>query len=74
MPKTPDLPFEWYETPNHHPFTLADFEDYCHKQGIEVREVHYLADTWRGRMLLRAGLRNLGADRVIARIARSGQP
>jgi len=70
MPKTPDLPFEWYETPNHHPFTLADFEDYCHKQGIEVREIHYRADTRRGRLLLHAGLRNLGADRAIARIAR----
>jgi homoserine O-acetyltransferase len=70
MPKTPDLPFEWYETPNHHPFTLADFEDYCHKHGIEVREIHFRADTWKGRLLLRAGLRNLGADRAIARIAR----
>ena len=70
MPKTPDLPFEWYETPNHHPFTLADFEDYCHKHGIEIREIHFRADTWRGRLLLRAGLRNLGADRAIARIAR----
>jgi len=70
MPKTPDLPFEWYETPNLHPFTLADFEDYCRKLGIEIREIHYIADTFPGRALLRSGMRNLGADRAIARIAR----
>jgi len=70
MPKTPDLPFEWYETPNHHPFTLADFEDYCSHQGIEILEIRHLAGTALGGFLLRAGLRHLGADRAIARIAR----
>jgi len=70
MPKTPDLPFEWYETPNHHPFTLADFEDYCRREGIEILEIRHLAGTALGGILLRAGFRHLGADRAIARIAR----
>jgi homoserine O-acetyltransferase len=70
MPKTADLPFEWFETPNLHPFTLADFEDLCRREGIEILEIRHLATTATGRLLLKAGLRNLGADRAIARIAR----
>lgn len=70
MPKTKDLPFEWYETPNLHPFTLEDFQAYCRENRIEILEVHERADSLLGKVLLRAGLRNLGADRAIVRIAR----
>ena len=70
MPKTRDLPFEWYETPNLHPFTLLDFRAYCGENGIDILEIHERSDSWVGRLLLKAGLRNLGADRAILRIAR----
>jgi len=70
MPKTKDLPFEWYETPNLHPFTLEDFQAYCRENRIEILEVHERADSLLGKVLLRAGMRNLGADRAILRIAR----
>ena len=69
MPKTRDLPFEWYETPNLHPFTLADFEDYCRTHGIDILESCEQCDSWIGKILLRMGLRNLAADRAIFRIA-----
>lgn len=72
MPKTRDLPFEWYETPNLHPFTLVDFEDYCRRHGIEILETHEQCDSWFGRLLLRMGLRNLAADRAILRVTRRG--
>lgn len=71
MPKTADLPFEWYETPNLHPFTLADFEDYCRIHRIHIQSIRDLADHWVGRVLLRSGWRNLGADRSIVRISRN---
>ena len=70
MPKTRDLPFEWYETPNLHPFTLADFRDYCERNGIEILEMRERTESVIGSLLLAMGLRNLGADRAIVRIAR----
>lgn len=71
MPMTRDLPFEWYETPNLHPFTLADFEAYCRTHGIRILETREQCDSWVGRLLLRMGFRNLAADRAIVRIARA---
>lgn len=74
MPKTADLPFEWYETPNLHPFTLEDFQELCHAEGIRILDLIPIADHAFGRLLVRTGLGNLGADRVIARISkRSGK-
>jgi methionine biosynthesis protein MetW len=36
MPKSSALPFEWYRTPNIHLMTIADFEQFCRAQGIEI--------------------------------------
>lgn len=38
MPRTPSLPYNWYNTPNIHLHTLRDFESLCHKEGIELLE------------------------------------
>ena len=38
MPVSDALPYEWYETPNVHHCTIADFEDLCRRIGIRVRE------------------------------------
>lgn len=70
MPMTRDLPFEWYETPNLHPFTLSDFENYCRLNGIEILETREQCDSWIGRILLRMGMPNLAADRAIVRVTR----
>jgi methionine biosynthesis protein MetW len=37
MPKSDELPFEWYDTPNVHLCTLADFEAFCHDLDIECK-------------------------------------
>jgi homoserine O-acetyltransferase len=38
MPLTPSLPAQWYDTPNIHLCTLADFEDLCRARGWQVLE------------------------------------
>ncbi|NDU86457.1 MAG: methionine biosynthesis protein MetW [Ferrovum sp.] len=38
MPKSPDMPYEWYDTPNVHLCTLQDFEALCARMGVQVIE------------------------------------
>jgi methionine biosynthesis protein MetW len=47
MPKSDDLPYEWFDTPNVHLCTLTDFERFCADHGIRVLE----------RLVLSGGLR-----------------
>ncbi len=71
MPKGGPLPFEWYETPNIHLFTLNDFLELCRVDGIAVREICALPGGPCSRALLALGARNLAAERVIVRIAKA---
>ena len=70
MPKGGALPFEWYDTPNIHLFTLNDFVDICRADGITLLNITCISDSVVGWMLVKMGLRNLGADRVLVKIAR----
>lgn len=48
MPKSPMLPYEWYDTPNIHLLTLADFEEFCRREGLRVeRRIALRYPTWR---------------------------
>ena len=38
MPVSEELPHQWYDTPNVHLCTLADFEDLCARLGAKIRE------------------------------------
>ena len=38
MPVSDSLPFEWFDTPNVHLCTVADFEQFCKQRGIPVIE------------------------------------
>jgi len=38
MPVSEELPYEWYNTPNVHLFTIADFDAFCVGHGIRVIE------------------------------------
>jgi len=38
MPVSPTLPYQWYDTPNVHLFTLRDFEAFCAGHGIRILE------------------------------------
>jgi len=36
MPKTADLPYEWYNTPNIHLVTIRDFERFCLEKNLKI--------------------------------------
>lgn len=36
VPVTASLPYEWYETPNLHFLSIADFRKYCKNRGIHI--------------------------------------
>lgn len=71
MPKSSSLPYEWYETPNIHLTTLKDFLDLCRAEGITVEEVVCIPGCPLERLMIMLGLTNLGADRVLVKIARA---
>lgn len=70
LPVSRQLPFEWYDTPNIHCITLKDFRALCEKEGLEIRELRAESRRPLGRLFCALGLTNLGASRVIARVAR----
>jgi methionine biosynthesis protein MetW len=45
VPVTPALPYEWFNTPNLHFLSLLDFEDYCAKRGITVKQKIFISDS-----------------------------
>jgi methionine biosynthesis protein MetW len=51
-PKSPALPFEWYDTPNIRVLSIKDFHDYCRKEKIKVVQERYQI----GRRWLRSDL------------------
>lgn len=38
-----DFVYTWYETPDVHPLSIRDFEDYCKIKGIRIVKAYYLA-------------------------------
>ena len=43
MPVSENLPYAWYDTPNVHLCTIADFEDFCARRAIHIRDRVVLA-------------------------------
>ena len=70
MPKSKRLPYEWFDTPNIRCCTLRDVIALCREQGYEIEKLAYFCSSPVSKLLLRLGLRNLGASRVLARIRR----
>ena len=42
MPKSEQLPYEWYNTPNIHLLTIGDFFEFCKKRNIKIEKSVYL--------------------------------
>lgn len=42
MPRTTELPFEWYNTPNIHLLTIRDFERFCRKHDLSINRKVYI--------------------------------
>lgn len=47
MPVTPSLPYQWYDTPNIHLCTLADFEELVKATGMSIERRVLLDDSGR---------------------------
>jgi homoserine O-acetyltransferase len=70
MPKSEDLPFEWYDTPNIHLATLTDFLDLCRQERIRCSRLHCVPNGLLSKVFLGLGLRNLGADEIVVMLER----
>ncbi len=44
MPVSEELPYQWYDTPNVHMCTIADFDAFCASHAIRVSERQVLTD------------------------------
>ena len=42
VPVTPSLPYEWYDTPNLHFLSIADFREYCRKNSFEIEKAVFI--------------------------------
>jgi methionine biosynthesis protein MetW len=47
MPVSGNLPYQWYDTPNIHLCTVADFDAFCTERGFDVQERVVLRDAKR---------------------------
>ena len=65
MPKSPRLPYEWYDTPNIHLTTLADFRDFCRAADLRILREIPLRTTGEGKCRRVKFLPNLMADAAI---------
>ena len=65
MPKSPRLPYEWYDTPNIHLTTIADFRDLCRVADLRILREITLRTTLAGRCRIVPLFPNLMADAAI---------
>ena len=42
VPVTSSLPYKWYETPNLHFLSIADFTEYCKKRNIQIEHSAFI--------------------------------
>jgi len=71
-PKSPALPFEWYNTPNIRVLTIRDFRAFCRQEKLTIVTAHYLMlNAWRRHFLARHSA-NLLAHIGIFVVTRNG--
>jgi methionine biosynthesis protein MetW len=51
VPVTASLPYQWYDTPNLHFFSIADFKAYCKKRKVEIEKSVFVTENKRIRFL-----------------------
>jgi len=51
VPVTASLPYEWFETPNLHFLSIANFKDYCSRKDIEIESAAFVSKNKRIRLL-----------------------
>ena len=73
MPKSKELPYEWYDTPNIRVLTLKDFYTLCDKEGLKIEKISYQNEHKFSKFLTAIGLPNFGAEHVIAMVSKKSQ-
>jgi methionine biosynthesis protein MetW len=51
VPVTASLPYQWYDTPNLHFLSIADFTEYCEKRNIQTEESVFIGKNRKIRFL-----------------------
>jgi methionine biosynthesis protein MetW len=64
MPVSRALPYYWYDTPNIHLCTVADFEALCRERGIRILHRAIVDSAWRRTPLTRAWPNLFGATAI----------
>lgn len=72
MPKTARLPYEWYDTPNIHLTTIADFRAFCRQAHLNVLQEIALRTGNNGRCSIVRVWPNLLADVAVFVVAEAG--
>jgi homoserine O-acetyltransferase len=70
MPKNKFLPYEWYNTPNIHLFTLKDFTALCKEEGIFIKSLDFANNSILSKILTKCSFKNLGAEQIVALISK----
>jgi methionine biosynthesis protein MetW len=73
MPVLPALPHQWYDTPNIHLCTVADFEGLCRKLGIEILERRMVDAAHQGSPAMRR-MPNLLGEIALYRLRKQDKP
>jgi methionine biosynthesis protein MetW len=71
MPKGSRIPYEWYDTPNIHLTTIADFRDFCGQAGLRILKELPLSTGGPGGCKVIKMLPNLLADEAIFIVERN---
>ena len=71
VPKSPEFPYEWYETPNIHCFTYRDFVRLAEAEKLEIEKIVTVNEHSLSKWLTGMGLVNLGAERVVAMVKKA---
>lgn len=70
MPKSKELPYEWYNTPNIRLLTVKDFHTLCEKEGLKIEKMAFQNEQLLSKILTGVGLKNFGAEHVIAMVSK----
>jgi methionine biosynthesis protein MetW len=64
MPKSPHIPYEWYDTPNLHHCTIADFDELCRLKNIKVLNRTVVDDARRSNMIMNLNPNFFGVNAI----------
>jgi methionine biosynthesis protein MetW len=64
MPKSPQLPYEWYDTPNLHHCTISDFDELCRLKNIKVLHRTVVDDSQNSTPLMRLSPNFFGINAI----------